>query len=134
MDTSRLKKKILEKHRRQFKNASFAVADPVVIVIHDNRMALIGEDIDSLFFGSIAIEMKFNTTTGECVESRCCRSPDALSDEDPTTSIISGILVYRYDHDEKGRRILIVSYHANPSASIPLAKVSMTELCNCLSP
>jgi len=132
MDANRLKKKILEKHKSQFKGGSTSLADPVVIVIHDHGSAFVGTDVRDLFHGTITLRMKFDKATGRCVETGCFRDSDTLFDEDPTTSVISGILVYQRDFDPLST--LVVRYYPNPTAELPLSDRSVFELCSCLSP
>jgi len=111
LKTSRLKDKLLEKFEKKFDKNSTDFQEPYVFVVHTSSSMVHVDDIhiDDMYNGH-----------------------DSLLRLNPSTVMLSGILIYNRDLAGTDNARLTAWYYPNPSATNPLTNASITELINAL--
>jgi len=133
LDTDRIKIKVLEKFKKQFKQGASLIEDPVVFVIHSEGMTITDYDIMNVLFGTFGIKIYFDKVSGKSVGQCAYRENDSIHDIEKDAGLISGFLVYHRNVRKPADRALHVEYFPNPRAWHPLTKISVEELCSALS-
>ena len=124
LDTDRIKIKVLDKFKKQFKQGASLIEDPVVFVIHSEGMTISDYDIMNVLFGTLGVKIYFDKVSGKSVGQRAYRENDSMHDIEKDAGLISGFLVYHRDARKPTDRVLHVEYFPNPRAWHPL-----TEIC-----
>ena len=132
--TDRLKSLVKAKHARQFKSAAPTFNRPLVLIINAGGILVDDHEIMDMLLGTAKAVFWVDKQTGAHVAEGWKREQDALSHEETTTTLISGILAYRTNLTDFTHPVLTVKYYANPHAKVPLAERSIEDLCRTLSP
>ncbi|MBU1159528.1 MAG: hypothetical protein KKE24_09380 [Candidatus Thermoplasmatota archaeon] len=112
LDTSRLKSKILQKFNAKYDKNVPSLGEPYVFVVNISSSLVHADEIH--------IHELYNGKT-------------SLSEKNPDTTRISGILVYRRILTGTDHPRVIAQYYGNPRAEVPLEELSVTELTESLS-
>ncbi len=89
------KNKILDKLRKQIIPIKDSIKEPLIIVINASISVIDEHDIANSLFGELRLNTLHDKTTGRMVEEYWDRDKNSLSDAEPMTELITGILFYK---------------------------------------
>ncbi len=129
LDPDLLMKKVRSKFRDQLK--SQAPTEPLVLVIHGGQGPFDEWDVERILLGSQKTTVWMDNKTGQAVRVQDHHDADALGDEDPTSAIISAVLLYRRDLAATPP-VLELRLVPNPNAKTALTPGLKKELLDAL--
>lgn len=89
------KNKILDKLRKQIIPIKDSIKEPLIIVINASISVIDEYDIANSLFGELRLNILHDKKTGKMVGEYWDRDKNSLSDVEPMTELITGILFYR---------------------------------------
>jgi len=91
----RSKYKFLEKLKNQIIPVKSHIKQPLIIIVNVSNSEIDEYDIQNALFGTLKLTFYRERKTGKVVHEYWDRDKDSISDEEPLSELISGVIIYR---------------------------------------
>lgn len=132
---NRAKDKILEKVDEQLKHVAEKTTLPLILAIDRSRSLQIDDaDVQDALEGSVAMRFVLDKVKGELLGAHPIRKQDSVSDQNPETALLSGVLLVKEFVDGRTFEVrLRGKFYPNPRATRPLGQDATKSLENAVN-